>query len=155
MNSNIKNPSKLNAAFIRDFCALIRDGLCPKEAAAILRVHIKTIENWILSGRKDPSTICGEFVAAIESATVEGKHEALKRWKELNADTKDYRSLQAFLATVHKMTAPNKIEHTGSITVEHTEGPDLSKLTNEQLKQYLENEERNAAILAAAEEQID
>ena len=144
----MNRPQKLTEAFIKQYCSLLRDGASNAVAASIMEISTQTIQNWLMSG-EDPNHPCHQFRLKCLKATAENAQEAVNQWRTINKSTGDFRSLQNYLAVIHRMNAPSKVEITGSVQMSHSlEQPDLSKLSESELTAYIDRAEANERLLA-------
>src|SRR5438045_3257422 len=104
-----KRPSRLTDEFIEEYCDLLRKGSPIVVAAGLMKVSYNSIQSWLKSG-EDPANPCHSFLVAVQEARAADAQEAIQQWKEINRETKDFRSVQNYLSVLHRIAAPSKVE---------------------------------------------
>jgi hypothetical protein len=131
-------PSKLTPELEKQYIELVREG-CPFPTACdILRINKQTIHNWRIRSEsgEEPFASFFENVAAAKGQDVA---EAIKLWKESNAENKDPRWLSRYIEQLHDVAATPKVKQV-EVTHQHQLKPayDVSMLTETQFKNWCE-----------------
>jgi len=141
-------PIKLqDKKWVSDFCDLVRRGLHISTASRKQGVSPEVVQSWLHEGQDEQSPYHDFFLKVLD-ADAELELEMVGRFKELATSTKNHRAVAAFLERRFKSNwgEVKEINVTGQID-HNLNKPDLSKLSDVQLQQYIENAETNRRLL--------